>query len=69
MSFWSANIGRGGRIIRGTAAIAMLAGAFLLHREGIAGWPWLLAAAGAFTLYEALRGWCVLRACKIKTKF
>jgi len=27
-----------------------------------------LAAAGAFVLFEALRGWCALRACGIKTR-
>jgi hypothetical protein len=28
----------------------------------------LLAAAGVFSLFEAFRGWCVMRACGIKTK-
>ena len=28
----------------------------------------LLFAAALFTLFEAMRGWCVLRACGIKTK-
>lgn len=28
----------------------------------------VLAAAGAFVLFEALRGWCVLRACGLKTR-
>ena len=27
-----------------------------------------LVALGAFALYEAARGWCVMRACGIKTK-
>ena len=29
----------------------------------------VLLASGAFVLFEALRGWCALRACGIKTKF
>jgi hypothetical protein len=69
MSFWAANIETRGRIFRGVAALIMLGAAFFLHHEGVAFWPWLLAIAGAFTLYEALRGWCILRACKIKTRF
>jgi hypothetical protein len=28
----------------------------------------LLFVAALFTLFEAMRGWCVLRACGIKTK-
>jgi len=67
MSFWSANIERRGRIARGITALVMFAAAFIFHRHGIAWCAWLLAFTGAFTLYEALRGWCVLRACKIKT--
>jgi hypothetical protein len=27
-----------------------------------------LVAAGGFAFYEAVRGWCVMRACGIKTK-
>jgi hypothetical protein len=29
----------------------------------------VLFAGGAFVLFEALRGWCAIRACGIKTKF
>jgi hypothetical protein len=28
----------------------------------------LLLASGLFALFEALRGWCVLRACGLKTR-
>ena len=28
----------------------------------------VLAASGAFVLFEALRGWCALQACGIKTR-
>jgi hypothetical protein len=28
----------------------------------------ILGIAGGFGIYEALRGWCFLRACGIKTK-
>lgn len=29
----------------------------------------VLAIMGGFTMFEALRGWCALRACGLKTKF
>jgi hypothetical protein len=35
------------------------------HRWWVAA---ILGIAGAFGIYEAVRGWCFLRACGIKTK-
>jgi hypothetical protein len=29
----------------------------------------ILVAAGLVALFEAIRGWCIARACGIKTKF
>ena len=61
------NIGNKGRLVRGCAALLLFAGAAF----GFSVSPWLalvLAAAGAFVLFEALRGWCALRACGIKTR-
>lgn len=69
MNFWSSNIDRKGRLLRGASALAMLIGAFLLWLGGVAVWPWVLGASGLFVLFEAVRGWCLLRACKIKTPF
>ena len=68
MSFWSPNIETKGRIARSISGLILLVAAFLLYREGFVIATWLLAAGGAFTIYEGLRGWCVLRACKIKTR-
>lgn len=65
--FFSRNIDNKGRLIRGIGALALLVGAaFGFHLS-----PWLglaLLASGIFVSFEALRGWCVLRACGIKTK-
>lgn len=68
MKRWFApNIGRPGRIARGLLGLGLLAGAAFCW--GVSGWlALLLAAAGAFALFEALRGWCVARACGIKTR-
>ena len=68
------NIDRKGRIARAISGTLCIA-------AGIAfwwfGWPesptwrWVLAIvctlAGAFQLFEARRGWCVARACGIRT--
>ena len=65
--FFSPNLERKGRIVRA------LSGAVLLV-AGVAFWPsslWAgiaLLASGGFVLFEAFRGWCLLRACGIKTK-
>ena len=66
--FFSPNIGRTGRLLR-------LLWGLLLTGGGIAAWTWhwwagaLLVALGLFAFFEALRGWCLVRACGIKTKW
>ncbi|RYD29565.1 MAG: DUF2892 domain-containing protein, partial [Verrucomicrobiaceae bacterium] len=59
-SFLAPNIERKGRIVRGVSALILLGTAgflFTIH--------WVpaivLTLAGLFVLFEALRGWCVLR--------
>ena len=64
---FSPNIDNKGRLLRGTIALLLFIGAGF----GFAAALWLglaLAASGAFVLFEALRGWCALRACGIKTR-
>ena len=67
MSFFSSNIGRTGRVFRGISGVILLGGGIVMA------WHiwWLaviLVISGGFGLFEALRGWCFLRACGIKTK-
>jgi len=61
------NLSNTGRIVRALGALALLIGAgfgcFVSVWLGVA-----LAVSGVFVLFEALRGWCVLRACGIKTR-
>jgi hypothetical protein len=64
---FSRNIETKGRLVRSLAALALLVGAGF----GFALSPWLglvLLASGVFVAFEALRGWCALRACGIRTK-
>jgi len=65
--FFTPNISGKGRLARGISAVVLLAGAGFGFTVSI----WLgliLLASGIFVAFEALRGWCVLRACGIKTK-
>ncbi len=65
--FFSRNIDNRGRLMRGIGAVGLFAGAWFGF--GVSMWLGLvLAVSGAFVLFEALRGWCALRACGIKTK-
>ena len=66
-SLFLRNIDNKGRLIRGLFALALLVGAGF----GFTLSPWLgimLLGSGLFVAFEALRGWCALRACGIKTK-
>ena len=62
--FFSRNIGSGGRLLRGLGGLALLVGAYLCHPVWLSG---VLTGAGVFLVFEALLGWCVLRACRVKT--
>lgn len=65
--FFTRNIGNGGRLVRGgIAAVLFVSGALLVPERPFVGA--VLLAAGVFVLFEALRGWCALRACGIRTK-
>ena len=65
--FFSRNIDNRGRLVRGLGAVGLFAGACFAF--GVSFWLGLvLALSGGFVLFEAVRGWCALRACGIKTK-
>lgn len=66
--FFARNIDGKGRLVRGLIGLALLIGAVFSIRQSF----WLaalLAATGAFAILEALRGWCLARACGIRTKW
>jgi hypothetical protein len=65
--FFARNIDHKGRIVRGLAGLALLAGAAFSFGESVCLTVGLVAA-GVFGLIEAFRGWCLARACGIKTK-
>lgn len=64
---FSRNISNTGRLVRGLCSVALLIGA--VFGFGVSKWLGVaLAVSGVFVLFEALRGWCVLRACGVKTR-
>jgi len=64
---FSRNLDNKSRLVRGLGALALLVGAAFGWRVSV----WLglvLLVSGLFVACEALRGWCALRACGIRTK-
>ena len=67
--FFRRNLDYRGRMARGViGALCLIAG--IIVAGDVKWWIGLiLVAAGLFALFEAIRGWCIARACGIKTKF
>jgi hypothetical protein len=66
-SFFSRNISNAGRLFRGGCAVACFIAAWFAFAVSI----WLgllLVACGVLALFEAVRGWCLMRACGIRTR-
>ena len=66
-NFFASNIDRRGRIARAIWGIVCIIAAIVL--TCYSWWAFgILLSAGIFAIYEAFRGWCLMRACGIKTK-
>jgi len=61
------NIGPKGRLVRALCALVLVAGGCVALGTSLV-LALVLFSSGAFVLFEALRGWCALRACGIKTR-
>jgi len=67
--FWAPNLSRTGRLLRAAWGV-LLAGAGFW--AALAGHLWIggfAVVAGCFALFEAARGWCIVRACGMKTRY
>lgn len=65
--FFQPNLKREGRIARGvTGTICLIAGIILV--DFVLWLGLIFVVAGLFAIYEAVSGWCVARACGLKTK-
>ena len=66
-NFFRPNLKRTGRIARGvTGTLCLIAGIVLV--DFVLWLGLIFVAAGLFAIYEALSGWCIARACGIRTK-
>lgn len=67
-NFFRPNIKRQGRIARGAiGSLCLIAGIVIAGDHNL--WIGLIfVVAGLFAIFEAVRGWCIARACGIKTK-
>lgn len=67
--FFAPNIDRKGRLARALYGCAMLVAGWFLNRASHPGLGVAAILAGGFAWFEAARGWCIMRACGIKTKW
>jgi choline-glycine betaine transporter len=65
--FFRPNLRRSGRIARGVIGTICLIAGIVLVDESL-GLGLVFVAAGLFAIFEAIRGWCLVRACGLKTK-
>ena len=66
-NFFRPNLKKQGRIARGViGTLCLIAGSVLV--DFVLWLGLIFVAAGLFAIYEALSGWCIARACGIKTK-
>jgi hypothetical protein len=65
--FFRPNISHRGRIARGViGTLCLIAGIIIVD---YALWLGLIfVVAGLFAIFESIRGWCLVRACGIRTK-
>jgi hypothetical protein len=66
--FFKPNLDRHGRIARGViGTVCLVAGIIVAGDYSL--WGLIFVSAGLFAIFESLCGWCLMRACGIKTKF
>ncbi|MCG8599256.1 MAG: DUF2892 domain-containing protein [Verrucomicrobiales bacterium] len=70
MKNWTCNIGVSGRVFRGLMGAALLAaGLYLVLKTNSAFWGTGLCTIGCFAIFEAIFGWCALKAAGFKLPF
>ncbi|HQW29801.1 MAG TPA: hypothetical protein PK529_11485 [Verrucomicrobiales bacterium] len=70
MMNWQCNIDKRGRYFRGVLGFLTLgAGIYLIFWTEHDFWGSGACALGAFALFEAIKGWCAIRAIGFETRF
>jgi hypothetical protein len=67
--FFRPNISHRGRLVRGVIGGLCLIAGIVIAGDHILWLGLIFVGAGLFAIFESLRGWCLMRACGIKTKF
>jgi membrane protein implicated in regulation of membrane protease activity len=66
--FFKPNLDRHGRFARGVIGTICLIAGIIIAGDHILWLGLIFVVAGLFAIFESLRGWCLMRACGIKTK-
>lgn len=67
-SFFSKNLDASGRRVRGVMGAIVLIAGIIIAGDFLLWLGLIFVVAGLFAIFEAVRGWCLLRACGIRTK-
>ena len=66
--FFKPNLNFRGRMARGViGTLCLVAGIVIAGDYSL--WGLIFVVSGLFAIFESLRGWCLVRACGLKTKF
>lgn len=69
MSFFSRNLDFRGRLARGIVGTITLIAGIVIAGDYLWWFGLIFVVAGLFAIFEAIRGWCIMRACGIRMKF
>ena len=67
--FFRPNLDRHGRMARGVIGALCLIAGIIVAGDFVLWVGLIFVAAGLFAIFESLRGWCLVRACGIRTKY
>jgi hypothetical protein len=65
--FFKPNLDRHGRLARGVIGTLCLVAGIVVAGDYTL-WGLIFVGAGLFAIFESLRGWCLVRACGLKTR-
>jgi membrane-bound ClpP family serine protease len=68
-SFFKPNLDRHGRMARGVIGALCLIAGIIVAGDYLWWLGLIFVGAGLFAMVEAVCGWCIARACGIKTRF
>ncbi len=66
--YFKKNLDMSGRRVRGVIGAIVLIAGIIIAGDFLWWLGLIFVAAGLFAIFEAVRGWCLLRACGIRTK-